>query len=228
MENMRLRPFLLVLGLTLCVLWASLASAADATAPAVSASPSRPPGTPTSVQGWADRCLNFTTNGWAFKTPERFLAWLDVFSDPGIWLEFTRRGLDPQTFVRMGDSLLDPATVRNYLQWTDPDIVNKWLDALAQPQFITAVNATLFDPGRFMRWVMLPLDPAPWDILLTALNPDTWVKWLGAPLDPATQALFNKAADPATLDAWLRALQDPANYPDAAVLKPVATTGVAI
>ena len=149
-----------------------------------------------------------------------------MFSDPGIWLEFARRGQDPQTFVGMGDSLLDPATARNYLQWTDPEILAKWGNALAKPDFITDVNAILFDPGRFMRWVMLPLDPAPWKLLLSAANPETWLKWLNAPFDPRTQELFNKAADPATLDAWLRALQDPANYPGASLLRPVSATGM--
>ena len=100
------------------------------------------------VQRWADRCTDFTANGWAFKSPANFLPWLDVFSDPGIWLEFARRGMDPQSYTRTANSLLDPAMVKNYLEWTDPAIYEKWAKALAEPDFITAVNATLFDPDK--------------------------------------------------------------------------------
>lgn len=206
-----------------CLAITALPATADEPAPSLSstATEAAPPAL-SNVQRWADRCTSFTTNGWAFKAPERFLAWLDVFSDPGIWLEFARRGLEPQTYVRTADSLLDPATVRNYLEWSDPAIYDKWGTALADPQFITAVNATLFDPGRFMRWVMLPLDPAPWNIMLTAMSPETWVKWLTAPMDPATQAFLAKAADPNTLNAWLRAFENPGNYPDALRKTPVS------
>jgi hypothetical protein len=169
--------------------------------------------TTTNITRWADRCTNFTSNGWAFKAPRNFLQWLEVFSDPGIYLEFGRRGLDPRYLVASLDSLLDPGTPRNYLEWTNPDIYNKWLQAAAEPGFYTAVNSILFDPGRMMRWVMLPLDGKAWELVGTAINPVTWLKWLNAPLDPRTQALFAKAANPETAQRWLDALGDPKNTP---------------
>lgn len=212
----------LVMGLALLASapWA----AADVSNDASTASSQATPGPSPQVQRWADRCTDFTTNGWAFKAPANFLPWLDVFSDPGIWLEFARRGLDPQTYVRTANSLLEPAMVKNYLEWTDPIIYEKWANALAEPQFVTAVNTTLFDPGKFMRWVMLPLDPKPWNILLTAANPETWGKWLSAPFDPRTQALFNKAADPNTLLQLIQAWEDPNNYPGLTVFQPAAAS----
>jgi hypothetical protein len=166
-----------------------------------------------SVTRWADRCANFTANGWAFKAPRNFLQWLDVFSDPGIYLELGRRGMDPKYLVASLDSLLDPGTPRNYLEWTNPEIYGKWAQAAAEPEFYTAVNGILFDPGRMMRWVMLPLDGQAWNLLGTALNPGTWLKWLNAPVDPKTQELFAKAADPETAQRWLEALGDPKNTP---------------
>jgi hypothetical protein len=206
-----------------CLFTASLSVFADeGTSPLAPASVEGAPPVQANIQRWADRCTDFTTNGWAFKSPERFLAWLDMFSDPGIWLEFARRSLEPQTYVRTADSLLDPATVRNYLEWSDPAIYDRWGTALADPQFITTVNTTLFDPDRFMRWMMLPLDPGPWNIMLTAMNPETWVKWLSAPTDPATQALLAKAADPNTLNAWLHEFESPGNYPDVLKKTPVS------
>jgi hypothetical protein len=193
---------------------ASHAVADNATPPSTEAS--------SQIQRWADRCTDFTTNGWAFKAPANFLPWLNVFSDPGIWLEFAQRGLDPQTYIRTASSLLEPGMVKNHLEWTDPVIYEKWANALAEPQFMTAVSATLFDPGKLMRWVMLPLDPKSWNLLLTAVHPETLGKWLNTPMDPRTQALLAKAADPNTPLRLLEALQDPASYPGMLVLEPTS------
>jgi len=166
-----------------------------------------------STQRWADRCTDFTTNGWAFKAPRNFLKWLDAFTDPAIYLEFTNRSLDPQSYVRTLSSLLDPGTPRNYLEWSNPEIYTQWAQAAAQPEYYTAVNSILFDPGRMMRWVMLPIDARAWNVVGTALSPNTWLKWLNAPLDPKTQELFAKAANPETTRLWLEALGDPNNVP---------------
>ncbi len=165
------------------------------------------------VTRWADRCGNFTTNGWAFKAPRNFLQWLEVFSDPGVHQEFARRSLDPQYLVASLDSLLDPGTPRNYLEWTNPDLYAGWARAAADPEFYSAVNGIVFDPGRLMRWIMLPLDGKTWEVAGAALNPTTWAKWLNAPNDPKAQALFAKAADPETTRRWLEALGDPNNTP---------------
>lgn len=172
-----------------------------------------PPPPSEEISRWADRCTSFTTNGWAFKAPNNFILWLDVFSAPDIWLEFARRGLDPQYLVRSLDSLLDPATAQNYLEWTDPYLYERWLGALAKPDLLNAVAAKLSEPERLLRWAALPLDPRPWSLMFTALSPETWAKWLTAPFDPRTQALLAKALDPRTAEAWQRVLSDPKNYP---------------
>lgn len=198
-----------LLALTIFPLMAASAGASDIPPPAPenAAKPS------TTLTRFADRCTNFTTNGWAFKAPRNFLQWLEVFSDPGIYLEFGRRGLDPQSYVDTLSSLLDPGTPRNYLEWTNPEIYNRWAQSASDPAFYTAVNSILFDPGRMMRWAMLPIDGRAWTLLGTALTPTTWAKWLSAPTDPKTQALFAKAADPQTAQRWLEALGDPGNVP---------------
>jgi hypothetical protein len=167
----------------------------------------------TGTQRFADRCTDFTTNSWAFKAPRNFLKWLDVFTDPAIYLEFANRGMDPQAYVRSLSSLLDPGTPRNYLEWSNPEIYTQWAQSAFEPEFYTAVNSILFDPGRMMRWVMLPVDGRAWNVLGNAINPATWVKWLNAPFDPNTQALLAKAANPETTRLWLEALGDPSNMP---------------
>lgn len=165
------------------------------------------------ITGWADRCTSATTNGWAFKAPNRFILWLDVFSAPDIWLEFARRGQDPHYYLRTLESLLDPATAQNYLEWTDPRLYERWLGALAQPEFLEAVTGILTQPERIARWAALPLDPRPWHLMLNAMSPETWAKWLALPFDPRIPALVNKALAPETAEAWERVLSDPSTYP---------------
>jgi hypothetical protein len=203
----KLKTSLLALAIPLLMAANVQANEVPASAPEQAAQPA------TTVTRWADRCTNFTTNGWAFKAPRNFLQWLEVFSDPGIYLEFARRGMDPQSYVATLSSLLDPGTPRNYLEWTNPEIYNQWGQSAADPGFYTAVNSILFDPGRMMRWIMLPIDGQAWSLLGTTLTPTTWAKWLNAPLDPKTQELFAKAANPETAQRWLEALGDPKNVP---------------
>lgn len=165
------------------------------------------------VLRWADRCTNFTINGWAFRAPANFLPWLDVFSEPSIWLEFARRGQNPQTFVTMANSALEPEAVKNQLEWTDPIIIEKWSRALVDPEFINAVGVRVLDPDKMVRWMMLPLDERVWKLAWNGLQPETWMAWLAAPGDTRTQAFFTRLTDPATAQGLLAALQNPDNYP---------------
>jgi hypothetical protein len=170
------------------------------------------PAKASSTARWADRCTDFTTNGSAFKAPRVFLQWLDVVTDPAIWLEMGNRGLEPQSYVRTLSSLIDPGMPKNFLEWTNPEILDKWAHAATEPDFYTAVNATLFDPGRMMRWAMLPLDARTWKLVGKAVNPQTWMNWATAPADPKTQALVTKAFDPENAAKWLQAWVEPGNY----------------
>jgi hypothetical protein len=121
--------------------------------------------------------------------------------------------MDPEYALRSAETLLDAGTVRNFLEWTDPAIPQKWATALARPEFYTSVNNLLFDPGRMMRWAMLPTDPKVWQIAATAVNPSTWAKWLTLPGNPRLAALITKAQDPMTAEEWQRELADRSNYP---------------
>ncbi|MEW5786461.1 MAG: hypothetical protein AB1899_01265 [Pseudomonadota bacterium] len=200
MTHHTLLPNLLILGLALP---ASAGQPATAT----------PPATSSQITAMADRCTDCNSNSWGFKTPRNFLKWLDVFSDPGIYLEFGRRAMEPRYVIAAVDSFMDPGTPRNYLEWTNPELYVRWGESLAQPEFYTAVNSILFDPGRMMRWIMLPLDGKTWELAGTAINPATWVKWLNAPTSPEAQALFARASNPDTARLWLEALGDPKNAP---------------
>ena len=165
------------------------------------------------TERWADRCTNFTTTTWAFKAPDNFLKWLDVFSDPAIWLEFTRRGMDPEYALRSAETLLDAETAHNFLEWADPGIPERWAVSLVRPDFYVAVSSVLFDSRRMMRWAMLPLDPKVLRLAGTAINPIIWAKWLAFPADSRVSAYVAKAMDPLTVEEWRRELADSRNYP---------------
>lgn len=197
--------------LSMLLLCATLASA-HAAPPPRSAPVSGGEAPPARVLGMADRCTDFTTNGWAFKSPRNFLQWLDVFSTPDIHLEFARRAMDPRQAVRTMTSLIDPGTPRNYLEWTNPEIYTEWLRSAFDPEFQQAVGSLLFDPDRILRWAALPGDPRAWNLLASAFDPITLGNWLAAPGDPSTRALLEKAADPATFERWTRELTNPDNY----------------
>jgi len=199
LRSVALRPIGLALGLMLCL------PAQAAGDPALEVDPK--------VQSWADRCTDFTTNGWAFKAPANFLPWFAVASEPDLWLEYARRGLDPQYYVRSINSALDPAMVKNYLEWTDPIILEKWSVALADPQYLSTVGGMIFDGEKMLRWAKVPFEPKAWNLLVLASSPDTWMKWVNAPNHLATQALMAKMLDPNTPLRMLQALGDPANYP---------------
>lgn len=186
--------------LAVCLSLVGLAHAAPAPAPAT-------------IVRWADRCTNLTSSGWAFKGPRNFLQWLNVFGDPGIWLEFGQRSLDPHYYVVTLDSALDPAAPKNFLEWTDPNIYTQWGRALTTADFYNAAATTLFDGERLQRWLTLPLDPRLWRIATTAGNPATWLKWAAAPVQPETQDLAKKMLDPDTAAKWWGAVNDPKSYP---------------
>ena len=201
-------------GLLLLALFPLFISVAQADTPDAAAKPVDPAeGAISSTQRLADRCTDFTSNGWSFKAPRNFLKWLDAFTDPGIYFEFANRSLDPQSYVRTLSSLIDPGTPKNYLEWSNPEIYEQWAQAASDEQFYGAVTNILFDTSRIMRWVMLPIDGRAWGVLGNAANPDTWLKWLKAPVDPKTQELLAKAANPETARVWFEALGDPANTP---------------
>lgn len=171
-----------------------------------------------STERWADRCTDFTTNGAAFKSPRVFLQWLDVVTDPAIWLEYGNRALDPHYYVRTMSSMIDPGMPKNWLEWSNPEIPENWARAASEPDFYSGLGAIVFDPNRYMRWAMLPVDERSWRLAGKAANPETWLKWMTAPVDAKSGALYAKALDMENASKWLQAWGDPANY---AFLKPI-------
>jgi hypothetical protein len=179
-------------------------------------SPNRqPPGwqpPPTAVGEWADRCTDFTVNSWGFKDPKNFVRLIELFSDPAIYLEFANRMQDPESYARSASSLLEPEAVKNYLEWSDPTIYTKWLQATLDPNFYTAALRPFLDMGTYMRWMILPSDPRVWSTGVNMANPAMWLKWLAAPLNPKVLEPLVKLTDVNNGARWLAALGEPTNF----------------
>lgn len=166
---------------------------------------------PGNIKDWADRCSDFTVNGWGFKDPKNFVKLVELFSDPAIYLEFAQRMQDPEAYVRMLSQMLDPATAKNYLEWGDPVIYTKWSAAMFDPNFLMSVLRPGLDMGTYMRWGTVPLDTRWWAVAMNTMNPALWAKWMAAPLNPKVMEPLYKAADPNTSLKWAQALSDPGN-----------------
>lgn len=189
-----------------------------------------PPGAappPATIPGWADRCTDFRTIGWGIKAPENFLNLVRVFSEPDIYLEFARRALDPQAYVRVAGTIPEPATAGNFLEWGDPRIYLKWAAAFLDPGFYGHLMAIFMDPGKPVRWAMAPSDPRTVEIMATAANPATAVGWMAAPLRAESWAPVTKALNPDTFAAWGRVLEDPHHRSDTGAALATAPDGPA-
>jgi outer membrane protein OmpA-like peptidoglycan-associated protein len=88
----------------------------------------------------------------------------------------------------------------------------RWLAATMDPNFYTALFTTLTDPGKTMRWAMLPMDPKLWGMMLNTLNPGMYMKWMMAPLDPRAIQLMTAPFNPTVYLGWLGAGMDPKTY----------------
>jgi hypothetical protein len=209
---MKLKRLTLILPFVLCLTTGTHADAQD-DVPAVPIH--RAPGwrpVPKTVQAWADRCTDFTINSWGFKDPKNFVKWVEMFSEPAIWLEFAKRAEHPKSWVRVANTLVDPRTAKNYLEWTDPEIYLKWAVSFMNPEFYYSLMLPFLDPTKYVRWATVPLDPRFQDLVVNAINPETLMSWLSAPIDPDNWTPLIKALDPENMLRWAQVLTDPSNY----------------
>lgn len=167
---------------------------------------------PANVGEWADRCTDFTANGWGFKDPKNTVRLIETFTNPAIYLEFARRMEDPESYARIISLMLEPGTVKNHLEWSDPAIYMKWTQALVDPNFYTAAMRPFMDGTTYLRWMALPVDQRAWQVGLNLFNPALWMKWSTAAMNPRVTAPLAKVGDPNTTLKWLQAAGDPANF----------------
>ncbi|MGO9443782.1 MAG: hypothetical protein ACLPXB_03280 [Thiobacillaceae bacterium] len=166
---------------------------------------------PTSIGAWADRCSDFTINGWGFKDPKNFVKLTQLFSNPAIYLEFSRRMQDPESYARVAGLIMDPRTTENYMEWSNPVIYSKWMQALMDPNFYTEAMRPFMDPSTYVHWMSLSTDQSAWNVGGNMMNPAMWMKWMTAWMNPKVMEPFTKISEASASRNGVQAAGDPPN-----------------
>ncbi len=161
---------------------------------------------PQTPEQWLGRMTDFTQNMSAFRDPKMFVPWTNAITEPSFYVAMAKSMMDPGGWLNMMNSMAHPDVVRNYIQFLDPNTTIRWVNASADPAFYTALLTQLSDPGKLMRWGMLPLDPKLFDLSLSLFNPNTYIRWPMAMLDPRAWNLMGNVANPALYTGMVGAL----------------------
>jgi hypothetical protein len=109
-------------------------------------------------------------------------------STPGEWLE---RMIDP---------------TRNGLILKQPHLFAEWLDAVTEPQFMTALATVALDPGTYPKALSRLADPATARNWAEFVDPDVLMRWMAAGMDPRLyQSVFQHMFDPKKYLRWANA-----------------------
>ncbi|OYY92760.1 MAG: hypothetical protein B7Y41_14365 [Hydrogenophilales bacterium 28-61-23] len=167
---------------------------------------------PKSPEEWLARMTDFSRNMSAFKDPKTFIPWTNAVTEPGFYIAMANGMMDPGGWLNMMNTAAHPDAVRNALAFADPSIYLKWSAASLDPNFYTALLTQLSDPGKLMRWGMVPMDPKLWSVLGNTINPNTYIRWPMAALDPRAWNLMGTVANPALYTGMAGAVVNPNAY----------------
>lgn len=154
------------------------------------------PVVPRSADQWVGRMTDFTQNASAFKDPAQFAAWTNAMTDPSMVAAMGMQMMEPGNMLRSMTTMMQPGTVNNYMQFMDPSVYMKWGGAMMNPMWYTQMATSMADPGKMMRWVMLPMDPKVWNMGMQAMNPNLYMKWMMTPTDPRAMSLMFAPMNP--------------------------------
>lgn len=184
------------------VLGSSLAQAADAPAYA----------TPQTPDAWLERMTDFTKNASAYKDPKVFMPWLNAVTEPSFYVAAGQGMMDPQGWIKMMNSSMQPGVVTNYGAFADPTLYLKWLNWGVDPNTYVQLMNMFADPGKMMRWAMVPLDPKLWKLMMTPLDPNLYLKWMMAPLSPQAMQTATMPLNPNVYMGWMANMINPSTY----------------
>ena len=192
-----------------CAVSSSIAMAAEAPIPAQ-------PLLPQTSEAWLQQMTDFSRNGMAFKDPRTFLAWSNAVTEPGFYPVLVQGMTDPAMSLAMTNSMVSPAAMRNMASFADPAIAARWMGAAVDPRFYAQMATQFANPGKMMRWVMLPMDPRMLQAAGQMVNPAQAMKWAMVPADPrlwSTAAnAVNPAVNPAVYAGMAGAAMNPQSY----------------
>jgi hypothetical protein len=188
---------------------AGFAQAADApaSAPATSANT-----TPTTPQEWAGKMLDTTQNAAAFRDPAAFQQWTNAMLNPATSMAMMQQGMDPNTTIRLLSGLMNPASMQNYMQFTDPNVAMKWLSAGIDPRFATAMLSQGLNPNVYSNMMAAPFSPQMMGMGTQMLNPNMYTNWMTAPMNPAAVNTMMAPLNPNLYTNWMNTGMNPNTY----------------
>ena len=154
------------------------------------------PNAPKSAEQWVDRMTDFTQNASAFKDPQKFAEWSNAMTDPSMVTAMGAQMIEPGNMLRSMTTMMQPSTTGNYMQFMDPNMYMRWSGAMMNPMWYTQMATSMADPGKMMRWVMLPMDPKMMGMGMQMMDPNLYVKWMMTPSDPRGMALMFAPMNP--------------------------------
>ncbi|MCA1979617.1 MAG: hypothetical protein LDL19_10320, partial [Thiobacillus sp.] len=166
-------------------------------------------GTPKTADQWVTRMTDFTQNASAFKDPAQFAAWINAMSDPSMVSAMGTQMMEPGNMLRSMTTMVQPSTTGNYMQFMDPNIYMKWGGAMMNPMWYTQMATSMADPGKMMRWMMLPMDPKMWNMGMQAMNPNLYMKWMMTPTDPRAMSLMFAPMNPQLYGSMVGGMLNP-------------------
>ncbi len=124
--------------------------------------PGRDKRIPATPAEWLDRMIDPTRNGLILKEPHLFAEWLDAVTEPQFMTALATIALDPVTYPKTLRRLADPATVRNWAEFVDPDVFMRWVAAGMDPRLYQSVFQHMFDPRKYLRWAYAQSGNSSW------------------------------------------------------------------
>lgn len=107
---------------------------------------------PASPEAWLARMMDPTKNGLAAKNPELFAEWLDAVTEPRFMTALASVAMTPDSYSNTLGKAIDPASVRNWAEFADPQIYFRWMAAGLDPRFYQAVFNRMTDSAKLRRW----------------------------------------------------------------------------
>lgn len=167
------------------------------------------PVAPQSAEQWMNRMMDFTQNASAFKDPAQFAAWTNAMTDPAMVTAMGTHLMEPGNLLRAMTTMMQPGTTANYMQFMDPNVYMRWGGAMMNPMWYTQMAVNMADPGKMMRWMMLPMDPNMWKMGMQMMDPNLYMRWMMTPTDPRAMSLMFAPMNPQLYGSMLGGVLNP-------------------
>jgi hypothetical protein len=112
---------------------------------------------PATPEAWLSRMLDPTRNGLVAKHPELLTEWLDAITEPRFMTALASVAMSPDAYANTLGKMVDPATVHNWSEFANPQIMLRWMMVGSDPAFYKAIYDRMTDSGKLRRWGIDPV-----------------------------------------------------------------------